>query len=321
METVDIVDFLCNQTPLIDVRSPCEFSHAHIPKAQSIPLFTDEERSVVGTIYKQQGHQPALIQGLTFAGVKLALFAEKALTLGPCMRLYCFRGGMRSQSMAWLFEQTGAKVVTLRGGYKTFRRFALRTFEQRYQFKVLSGLTGAGKTEYLANLKSRGEQTLDLEELAGHRGSAFGLLGQPPQCSNEQFENKLALELHSMNPAFPIWVEDESRMIGTCKIPDALFAQFKKAPITILEIPLEERVRRLIDQYGQFPIDQLIESTLRLTKRLGGVRTKEIILLLQMGDLTSACTRLLEYYDAAYRHAGIENSPSIVGGTVTSEPM
>lgn len=294
-------DFLNLQAPLIDVRSPIEYGHAHIPQAESLPLFSDEERSAVGTCYKQSGAKPALLLGLSFAGPKLSSFAEAAMKLGPKVRLYCFRGGMRSSSMAWLFEQAGVEATTLKGGYKAFRGFALNSFKKPFRFQLLGGLTGSGKTALLKNLKIQGEQILDLEELAGHRGSAFGLLGYPPQCSTEQFENRIALALHEMDVARTIWVEDESRKIGICKIPDYLYEQMKMAPLYVMEVPFEERIERLIEYYGKYSTEDLTTSVLKLSKRLGGVRTKEVLHAIQQGSLATACALLLEYYDATYR--------------------
>lgn len=302
-ETLDIKEFLHRPGPIVDVRSPGEYTHAHIPEALSLPLFSDAERAQVGTTYKQVGPKPALIEGLACVGPKLATFAESASRLGPNVRLYCFRGGMRSQSMSWLFELTGIKTVTLKGGYKAFRRFVLQKLCQTYHFKVIGGLTGCGKTEKLNDLRKNGEQVLDLEALAGHRGSAFGLLGMPPQSSNEHFENKLAMALSLLNPELPIWVEDESRMIGVCKIPDGLFQQLSTAPFYLLECPLEERLNRLLTDYGSFPVEQLEAAVQRISKRLGGVRTKEIVNLLQEQNLAEACLLLLKYYDSAYLHS------------------
>jgi tRNA 2-selenouridine synthase len=302
-ETLDIKEFLHRPGPIVDVRSPGEYTHAHIPEALSLPLFSDEERAQVGTTYKQIGSKPALIQGLACVGPKLASFAASASTLGLNARLYCFRGGMRSQSMSWLFELTGMKVFTLKGGYKAFRRFVLQKFSLPYRFNVIGGLTGCGKTEKLNELRKKGEQVLDLEALAGHRGSAFGLLGMQPQSSNEHFENKLAIALHQMNPDLPIWVEDESRMIGACKIPDALFHQLSTSPFYLLECSLEERLKRLLTDYGSFPVEQLETAVQRISKRLGGARTREIVKLLHEQNLAEACLLLLKYYDSAYLHS------------------
>lgn len=299
-ELLDVVPFLSQPGTLYDVRSPGEFFHACLPEAQSLPLFSDAERAIVGTLYKKQGKEAAILKGLQLASPKLYSFAETALRDKKEVRLYCFRGGMRSQSVGWLFEFVGKKVSLLSGGYKAFRKFSLEQLEKPWQFQVLGGLTGSGKTAALESLSKKGHQVLNLEKLASHRGSAFGFIGQEQQPTNEAFENGIALELLKMNPRQPIWVEDESRMIGTCKIPDSLFARMQKSPFFFLESPLEKRVAALVKEYGAFPRLSLIEATKRITKKLGSKKTLEAIQALQNEDLECACKLLLEYYDAAY---------------------
>lgn len=301
-KALPIKEFLDHPGTLFDVRSPIEFIHAHLPGARSLPLFTDAERAVVGTIYKKEGPEKALVEGLRFAGPKLAGFTEEALKCPDGAKAYCFRGGMRSQSIGWLFDLAKVPCITLKGGYKAFRRFALEMFKCPFQLKVIGGLTGSGKTAHLNALKEKGEQVLCLESLAHHKGSAFGLLGNPPQPSVEHFENKLALELHAMDPSRPIWVEDESRMIGACKIPDSFFTQLVQAPLYVLNTPFDERVERLLRDYGAFPKEALIASTKKLTKKLGGAKTEKVIEAISADDLRFACAQLLEYYDAAYAH-------------------
>src|ERR1700733_14354956 len=226
-------DFLFSTEPLFDVRSPGEFQHSHIPGAVSLPLFSDEERAQVGLCYKQQGKEPALMLGLKFVGPKLSEMADKVIKqcLQGRARVYCWRGGMRSSSVAMLLRMTGLQVMTLEGGYKRFRRHVLQTLSQIFSEKlvVIGGMTGSGKTEILRVLKERGEQVVDLEQLANHRGSAFGGIGMELQPSVEQFENKIACLWDKLDLDRRIWLEDESRMIGKCKIPDALFAAMMQA--------------------------------------------------------------------------------------------
>lgn len=301
-KTVSIEEFLDQSGTFFDVRSPIEYHHAHIPGAHSLPLFSDPERAIVGTLYKKQGKEAALVEGLKFAGPKLALFAEEALKAKNGAKIYCFRGGMRSQSMGWLFGLTGVPCITLKGGYKAFRKTVLSTFEKSYHFKVVGGLTGSGKTAHLKQLHEQGEQTIDLESLAGHRGSAFGALGNLQQTSTEQFENHLAMQLRTQDPSRPIWIEDESRMIGTCKIPDAIYMQLASAPLHLLTTHFEARVERLVKEYGGFDKDALILATKKLTKKLGGAKTEIIIRAIEESELKTACSLLLEYYDATYTH-------------------
>lgn len=201
----DIENFLKHSVgfPLIDVRSPSEYAHAHIPGAVSIPLFSDEERKIIGTAYKQQGREVAVNEGLDFFSKRLKQIQPEALKLfhkseeneNPVFYIHCWRGGMRSGAVAWLLSLYGYKVVVLKGGYKSFRNWVLAQFEKEYSFKILGGFTGSGKTEVLNELAQLGEKTIDLEMLAHHKGSAFGSLGMPAQPSEEMFENKLAVSL------------------------------------------------------------------------------------------------------------------------------
>jgi tRNA 2-selenouridine synthase len=299
-ELAEIEAFLSQPGALYDVRSPLEYSHAHIPGARSFPLFSDEERAIVGTIYKKEGKNSAVIKGLELVSCKFPSFAKEAHATTDPIKVYCFRGGMRSQAMAWLFGLVDKKPALLPGGYKAFRKFVQTQLERPWSFQVLGGLTGSGKTAQLHRFLNEGQQVLDLEKIASHRGSAFGSIGQAAQPSNEAFENQIAMELLKMDPQKPIWVEDESRMIGTCKIPDELFHLMQNAPLFYLDKPFEERVSHLVAEYGTFPIETLIGATERIARKLGGQRTNDTIQLLQHGDIEAAFKLLLEYYDSSY---------------------
>lgn len=288
------------------MRSPGEYAHAHIPGAHLIPLFSDEERKEVGTVYKQQGKERALELGLQYTGRKLDLFVKEAKQLAPPITLYCARGGMRSEATAWLFSFAGIKTERLAGGYKHFRQQVLASFDRSWRLERVAGLTGTGKTEELHRLRERGCQVVDLEALASHRGSVFGARfdaqGSQPQPSNEHFENLIAASLSRFDPEVPIYVEDESRMIGTCKIPDAFFTQMKSAPCHILDCPFQERVERLYMTYGSLPQEFLIAGVKKLSKRLGTERASYLSSLISHGEIKEAIAAILPYYDAAYLH-------------------
>jgi tRNA 2-selenouridine synthase len=210
---------------------------------------------------------------------------------------------MRSASVAKHLQEQNLTVTTLPGGYKTFRRWVLEQFEVPRRWITLGGFTGSGKTAILHALRVLGEQILDLEALAGHRGSSFGMIGLPPQPTTEHFENKVACALQACDPEKPVWIEDESRMIGRCKIPDALWKQIQQAPLICIEPPLEERIARLLQDYGNASLDELGSATLRISRRLGGALAKEIALKISQGDLEAAAGMLLKHYDAAYAHS------------------
>jgi tRNA 2-selenouridine synthase len=298
-----------------DVRSPGEFAHGKLPSAHSLPLFTDAERAVVGTLYKQQGQQIAFMQGLAYVSPKLPMMVQEVLTAasGGPVRIYCWRGGMRSNSVAMILRMAGLEVHTLIGGYKSFRRFALDVLEHPRQLRVLAGMTGVGKTSILRALAQRGEQVLDLEALAAHRGSAFGSLAGIEQPTNEEFENLIAWQWHHFDPLKPVWIEDESRLVGCCKIPNALFRAMAIAPHFLVERPLEERIMRLLSDYSAIPHEQLISATRRIAKKLGGARTEQICRQIEQGSLEEAAAGLLSYYDASYQHAQrrLQSSPTL----------
>lgn len=301
---------LADRYPVLDVRSPGEYQHAHIPGAYNLPLFSDEERKVVGTDYKKQSKQIAIKTGLRFFGVKMVRIIEEAETIirnhsseaskNKSVIVHCWRGGMRSAGIAWLLDLYGFKVYVLAGGYKSFRRWCNAAFEKDYSFRVIGGYTGSGKTQILKELAFNGSRAIDLEALAQHKGSVFGHLGEQTQPTQEMFENKLAMILATMENGNPIWIEDESQRIGTVSIPNVLYAHLQTMPVYFLEIPFEERLKYIVDSYGIFQKENLAESIRRITKRLGGLETKTALERLEAGDLFNCFKILLKYYDKHY---------------------
>ena len=302
---LDCNQFLTAPGPILDVRSPGEYEQGHIPGAIRFPLFSDDERAQVGLCYKQHGRDEAVEVGLAIAGPKLGQFVTKAKALASdrTVRLHCWRGGMRSGSMAWLLETAGFQVVTLAKGYKGFRRWAQSYCAEPRRFRVVGGMTGTGKTDILHAIAQRGENVLDLERLANHRGSSYGSLGLDPQPSNEQFENEIAMQLWQCDRDRPIWVEGESRRIGLCRVPDALFNQMLAAPMLEVVRSRAERVAILVEVYRVASREELAIATERLRKRLGGQRTQAAIAHIQSGQLAEACDIILDYYDRTYDHA------------------
>lgn len=302
IQHLELSEFLKRPGVILDVRSPGEFIQGRIPSAINLPLFSDSERACIGTLYKQEGHERAVFEGLKIVGGKLCDFVVQAkahLNHSPA-KVHCWRGGLRSSSMAWLLETAGIPTVTLKGGYKTFRRWALKVVESPCSLRVIGGYTGSGKSAILRCLKDLGEQVLDLEQLANHRGSSFGMLGMPEQPSTEQFENEIALIWQSFDPGRPIWIEDESRQIGTCTIPLPLFNRMRSSSLIVIDRPSQERLDRLVHEYGRYHPADLISAANRLVKRLGSVRTKEITAAIERGNLGMAFEMLLKYYDSTY---------------------
>lgn len=335
---IDINAFLelSKSIPVLDVRSPGEYNHAHIPGAYSLPLFTDEERKIVGTAYKQEGREEAIKIGLDFFGPKMrsmVTYAEEVIRNSePGIRkapftntqlqipnpksliVHCWRGGMRSAAVAWLLDVYGFNVYTLVGGYKVFRQHVLNTFSQPFHFRILGGYTGSGKTYLLKALKKRGEVVIDLEGLANHKGSAFGAIGMPAQPSQEMFENLLAERLRAAggelrernfhNSPFRglggIWLEDESQRLGLVNIPQSLWSNMRNASIFFLEIPFEERLKHITEEYGKLDKEKMANAIIRIKKRLGGLEMKTAINYLQEDNFKDCFDVLLRYYDKQY---------------------
>jgi len=299
--------------PLIDVRSPSEYYKGHMPNSINIPLFDNEERSIVGTIYKKEGRQKAVIEGLKFLEKKIELLLDSLFLIIDSyknisennnkelfIRIYCSRGGMRSQSIAWLLEKFKLNLVTLNGGYKIYRRWVLNSFSKKLNIVVIGGKTGTGKTRLLSLLEKYKYQTIDLEGFACHRGSTFGGLGMKEQPSNEQFENKIAEKLNSFNFTNNIFVEAESANIGKCKIPHEFFNQMKNSRRIEILRSESNRLDELIDTYSVFKKEELQESVLRIKKRLGPQRTKIALESINNEKWDLVCKSVLDYYDKCY---------------------
>ena len=289
--------------PIIDVRSPVEFKKGHIPGAHIIELFTDEERAVVGTAYKRESKEKAITIGYKYVTPKLNNFIRKSIEIAPKKQLvvHCWRGGMRSNAFAeHLIEHGFEKVYVIEKGYKGFRTYVLEFFKKPFKLHVLGGYTGTGKTKVLHFLEDKGQQVIDLEGLANHRGSSFGGIGLAPQPTNEHFENKLFSKLKGLNPTKPIWLEDESRAIGNVFIPELFYATMSNMPVYLLDVPLQERVKHLIDTYADLNQDKLADAIGRISKRLGYDNAKFALDELENKNYDKVVMLSLVYYDKCY---------------------
>jgi len=315
-DILNIEQFLlkAESIPVVDVRSPAEFENGHIPGAFSIPIFTNEERAIVGTNYKKNGKENAIMNGLEIVGPKLVDFVKQAKKIAPQKKIlvHCWRGGMRSASMAWLFSTAGFEVKILEGGYKNYRTYSRDLFNRIEKLFVLGGYTGSGKTDILKEMEKIGAQFLDLEGIANHKGSAFGAIGQHPQPTTEQFENMLAKKLGEFDLTKPVWVEDESRQVGRCAIPDNLFAHMRDTHLIKVIIPKIIREKRLVKEYGCFPKEPLENSIKNIERRLGGLRTKQSLDALESGDMLKVAEITLEYYDKAYLHGNSKRNTKLI---------
>jgi tRNA 2-selenouridine synthase len=291
---------------VLDARSPGEFGAGAVPGAVSFPLFDDEERAEVGTLYKRSGQERAIERGLEFVGPKLAGFVERARALHAPERafaVYCARGGMRSGAVAWLLETAGLPVVKVEGGYKGYRRGVVGDLARGpWELRVVGGMTGTGKTAIVHALAARGAQTLDLEGLARHLGSAFGNLYRVQQPTSEQFANDCHRVLAALDPARPVWIEDESRRIGAVHLPEELHQRMRSAPMWEIERTDAERVDHLLRIYGAAPVEALAAAFERVRDKLGGADTQTAVAAVRAGELDRAAAIGLRYYDKLYRH-------------------
>lgn len=306
---IDIDGFLAlgKTVPVLDARSPAEYAHAHIPGAYSVSIFSDEERAIIGTAYKQESREAAIRLGLQFFGPRMLPLIDQVRTLLKDRKaehndvaVHCWRGGMRSAAVAWLLDLYGFNVFLLTGGYKTFRHKMISTFERAFTLKIVGGYTGSNKTGLLLFMKKKSENIIDLEGLAGHMGSAFGNLDLIPQPSQEMFENLLGTELMKFSDSETVWVEGESQRIGLVNIPQPFYLCMRRSPVYFLNIPFDERLKHILTIYGKGRREKIMNATVRLQKRLGGLETKNAVTALLEDDLESCFRILLHYYDRLY---------------------
>ena len=301
---------------LIDCRSPAEYTEDHIPGAVSAPVLDDAERAAVGTLYKQVSPFEAKKLGAALVAKNVArhvetLFAGKGRGWRPLV--YCWRGGKRSAAMAHILREVGWDAQTLAGGYRGYRRWVvgrLQELPSRFEWQVIHGPTGSGKSRFLGALRRAGAQVLDLEDLAAHRGSVLGNLPDRPQPSQKWFESQLLHALSALEPARTVFVEGESKKIGQLQVPEALIGAMRASPCIVLDTALEARVSLLIDEYRHFVEDRVaLEAQLDCLVALHGrQRIARWKALAAQGAWREFVTVLLEeHYDPAYRRSSLHN--------------
>ena len=301
---------------IIDVRSPAEFADDHIPGAVSAPVFDDEERARVGTLYKQVSPFEAKKVGAALLAKNVSshienLFKGKDKAWRPLV--YCWRGGKRSGATAHILREIGWRAETLEGGYKAYRRWVVQQLgelPEKFEFRVIHGPTGSGKSRLLSALKAAGAQVLDLEDLAAHRGSVLGNLPDRPQPSQKMFESLLLEEISALRSDAPVFVEGESKKIGQIQVPDGLIERMRASPCVVLEASVETRVDLLLDEYRHFLEDRdALDKQLDCLVALHGrERIAEWKALGARGAWREFVSRLLvEHYDPAYRRSSHRN--------------
>jgi len=311
---------LRHELPVVDVRSEGEYHQGHIPGAVNIPILNNAERVVVGTAYKQVGQLAAIKEGFRLVGPRMIdiVTSAEALAAGRGLIVHCWRGGMRSGNFCQFAGMMRIKTHQLAGGYKTYRRAAVASFGSDLPLIVISGNTGSGKSEILRQLRAHGEQVIDLETLASHKGSVFGGLQMPPQPTTEQFQNGLYESILMLDPARRIWIEDESLSIGKIFLPETFWRTMSRSPVVEVGMGRVSRVQRLVAEYGAADRAAFIAAMEKISKRLGGqhlVAARDHVLA---GDMAAAIDILLTYYDKAYAN-GLRDKENRIKLRVYSE--
>jgi tRNA 2-selenouridine synthase len=301
---------------LIDARSPSEYRDDHIPGAISCPVLDDEERSHVGTLYVQVSPFEARKVGAALVAKNIARHLEEHFLDRPKQwrpLVYCWRGGQRSGAFTHILREIGWDAHRLEGGYKTWRRTVITTLEQRpaeFRFIVLAGATGSAKSRLLEALADEGAQTLHLEALAAHKGSVLGGIPNQPQPSQKAFETRLYTALAGLKPEQPVFVEAESRRIGTVQMPNALLDGIRAGRCIRIEASVAARVEFLLRDYDYFLADRA--SLTASLARLQGLQSNTMLAgwqqLAEHGEFATLVTELLEeHYDPLYRRSQGEN--------------
>jgi tRNA 2-selenouridine synthase len=311
---------------IVDCRSPAEYAEDHIPGAICAPVLDDAERATVGTMYKQRSPFDAKKLGAALVAKNVArhvetLFAGKEPGWRPLV--YCWRGGKRSGAMAHILREVGWDASTLPGGYREYRRWVLAQLEkvpENFEYRVIHGPTGSGKSRLLSALRRLGAQVLDLEALAAHRGSVLGNLPDRPQPSQKWFESLLLGELSALDAAKPVYVEGESKKIGQLQVPEALIARMRASPCVLVDTSLDTRVTLLLQEYQHFLTDTAsLEAQLDCLVGLHGrEKISDWKRLAADARWTDFVTRLLlEHYDPAYRRSSQRNFTQLAqAGTI-----
>jgi len=301
---------------ILDARSPAEFAEDHLPGAINVPVLDDDERALVGTIYKQQSAFEAKRTGAPLVARNIAahidaLFRDKPRGWKPLV--YCWRGGGRSGSLAHVLRQVGWEARKLDGGYKAFRRQVvadLETLPARFDLRVVCGPTGSGKSRLLEALAAEGAQVLDLEVLAAHRGSVLGELPEAPQPAQKSFETALWTALSSFDPERPVYVESESKKVGNLRVPEALIERMRASACLRLEAAEETRVALLMEDYAHFVKNpEALRGKLEcLTALHGTARIEAWTSQLRAGEWQALVSDLLRnHYDPAYQRSLLRN--------------
>ena len=314
--TIEHTDEFRQFDEIIDVRSPSEFAEDHVPGAINRPVLSDEQRIEVGTIYKQHSPFAAKRIGAAYVAENIAhhlvhSFDNRPKNWRPL--IMCWRGGQRSGAMTLILRKIGWDATQLHGGYKEYRKLVvdeLSAIPRLLNFKVICGPTGSGKSRVLQALAQQGQQVLDLEEIACHKGSVLGVLPNARQPSQKMFETRLLEALHQFDPARPVYVEAESRKIGTIHLPDALIETMRAGSCVIIDASFEARINFLLGDYDYFIaapewLNSRLNELRKLQSREAIERWKDYVRNAQWSELVREL--LEQHYDPLYRQSQSRN--------------
>ena len=304
LDEVSVIEALCEENTLIDVRTAQEYEKGSIPDAFNYPLFDNLERAEIGVIYRKIGKNAAVVKGLEFFEPRIQQFLSSLTDLkSKRLVVFCARGGMRSASVVRLLQYQGFQAAQLQGGYKSYRSYVLRQLRKPVPpLIVLHGRTGVGKTLLLKKLPDH----LDLEEFAGHRSSLFGAINKMPQ-TQKNFEALLAKKILELPNTRPVFIEGESRKVGKVFIPQSLAEAMKYGTLVLLQASFDTRIRRIVEEYKIcdeqtfLQTDSILQS---MQKVLGKKKAEQLRQWLRKGEFENIVHVLLEeYYDPRYQHA------------------
>ena len=316
------VERIADFSERIDVRSPSEYAEDHLPGAESHPVLDDAQRARIGTMHAEESAFAARRAGAALVARSIAAMIDTSFAGKPrdwLPLVYCWRGGQRSRSVVHVLNEVGWRAAQLDGGYRAYRRkivARLVDLPGRFRYEVVCGLTGSGKSRLIGALAEEGAQVLDLEGMARHRGSLLGDLPDHPQPTQKSFDSQLIVALERLDPSRPVYVESESRKIGTVQLPDALLDAMRAAECIRVVLPRALRIELLKDEYAHFFDDQdaLSDRLERLVPIHGKKTVARWMDAAKAGDWDTLVSELLElHYDPMYRRSIDRNFPRIAG--------
>ena len=323
-QTIDIDKAVQNKNAIwIDVRSSREYKKGNYTHSVNIELFNDIEYSKLGEVYKRNGKSESIKSGKKYIHNSLEQILEKISKFKKyTIYIYCARGGLRSKAFFKILEIHGYKSFVILGGYKSLRNYVLSSFLKTRNIIIIGGNTGSKKTSILKLMKKHNYNTVDLEKIANHRGSAFGDLGLMKQSTQQQFENDLSYEWVNFDNNSNVFVESESRTIGKIVIPSPIYSQMINSHYIRINMNFDRRIKNLISEYGKYPLTHIEHRLKKISRKLGSENFNYAVKLLKNNDLYSFCSHILiNYYDKMYKHSLNKRKTDITTFNIENESL